>query len=113
MTTYQSIKKEIQTVLAQNKNLYMMNREQIFTFSAELMLISDELTEFIRDIDRSIADIEADTKEKCAGCSASMLAQTIKTNTSPLNADKDWANKQLALLKDLRITALAAQRTTE
>lgn len=113
MTTYQSIREDIKKALVKNKNLCMMTREQIFTFVAELTMISDDLTEFIREIDRNISDIEADTRARCHGCSAAMLTQTIKTNTAPLNADKDWANKQLALMKDLRITALAAQRTTE
>ena len=95
------------------KGLYTMNREQIFNFVAEITFVSDDLAEFIRDINRHISDIENDTRSRCQDCSASMLAQMIKTNTLPLMADKDWANRQLRLMDNLRITALAAQKTTE
>ncbi len=114
MATYQELRAEMSLALAKNHSVAMMNREQIFEYLAELVLVSDSLTDFIREIDKSIHDIEIDTRTRLGGtCSAAMLNQQIKLNTSTLIADKDWANKQLALLKDLRITALAAQRTTE
>ena len=111
--TYQDIRDQISAALLKHRGVAMMNREQIFEYLAELVAISDQLIDFIRKLDRQIAETEKSTRERCDGCSAAMLAQQIKSNTSVFIADKDWANKQLAILKDLRITALAAQRTTE
>lgn len=115
MTTYQNIEPKILEMSAQMTKLAFMTREEIFEFIAMIVALSDELNRFVRDLDLQVANAEKEAFE--AACtqhmSASLTSLAIKQATSTVKADKDWANKQIGLLSEMRIAALAAQRGAE
>lgn len=115
MRTYQDIEKDIRTVADQTAQMAFMNKEQIFAVLAMLISLSDELNSFMREIDLKIADAEKEARDSMKGqkITASLLELMTKQYAAPLKADKAWADRQLNLLRDLRIAALAAQRSAE
>ena len=92
-----------------------MTREQLFDIIAELVFLSNELINFCRDLDGAIAKAEAEAFDMAASnkMNASLTALAVKRATAPFKADKEWAGKQNSLLTDIRIAALAAQRSAE
>jgi len=42
-----------------------------------------------------------------------MRSLKVKSAVAPLKADKEWAERQIDLLSELRMAALAAQRSAE
>lgn len=115
MTTYQNIEPRILELSKQMTSLAFMNRDEIFNFIATIVALSDELNRFVRDLDLKVAQIEQEAFEKAVAnkMNASMATLAVKQSTSVIKADKDWANKQIGLLSEMRIAALAAQRGTE
>ena len=119
MTTYQDIELRIRTVADRTAELAFMNKEQIFEVIAEIVAISDILNNFIHDIDIEMGKIGDDmvrdnnTSSNTFKMNASMMEIAIKQRTAKHKADKEWAGRQLTLLSELRMAALAAQRTAE
>ena len=89
----------------------MMNKEEIFFFISKLAFLSDELNNFMREMDIKISEAEVTLPSEKV--SASMLSLILKQKTAPFKADKEWADRQISLLRDLRIAALSAQRSAE
>lgn len=115
MTTYQDIQPKIQMLTEQSKRLALMTRDEIFQLISELILLSDELNIFVRDLDLQIAKVENEAFEKARAekMNASMATIAMKNAVAPYKLDKEWATKQNSLLNELRIAALAAQRGAE
>lgn len=115
MTTYQSIEVRIREVSGKTGELAFMNKEQIFNVLSTIVAISDELSTFIRDLDLEISNTESKVVASAAGekITASMLSLKVKSAVAPLKADKEWAERQIDLLSELRMAALAAQRSAE
>lgn len=115
MRTYQDIEVDIRTLVMKSGEMAMMTREDLFNYVASLVAISDELNNFSRDMELQIANAEQAVHMQVAGtkCNASMLSLMIKNKTAPFKADKEWADKQVLLLRDLRIAALSAKRDGE
>lgn len=113
MTTYQDIKDQMEVVVAKNDNIHMMTREDIFMYLAELVATSQLISDFIRDLDGEIIAVEEAAYRDNTGASVALIERIIKRKTAELVKDKNWANRQLTTLKDIRIGALAAQRSTE
>ena len=115
MTTYQTIEPKILEMSDRKAKLAYMTRDEIFEFIATIVAISDELTRFVRDLDLKVAEAEKEAFESaCAQkMNASLTSLAIKQSTTTIKADKDWANKQIGLLSEMRIAALAAQRGAE
>lgn len=115
MTTYQSIEANIKQILEESKNLYMMNREQIFIFITKILSISDTIANYVHDIDLEMLETEKKvaTSPENLGISDSALTKKVKKENATLIANKDWAKSQLSLLSGLRIAALSAQRSAE
>lgn len=117
MRTYQDIEKDIQIVTEQTAQLAFMNKEQIYTVVAMLISLSDELNNFMHELDINIAKTEEKIHSEIANSdkklSASMISVMVKGATAAFKADKEWAERQVNLLRDLRIAALAAQRSAE
>lgn len=115
MTTYQTIEPKILEMSEQMKRLAFMNRDEIFEFIATIVSLSDELNRFVRDLDLKTAQAEKEAFEMACSnkMNASLTSMAVKQSTSAIKADKDWANKQIGLLSEMRIAALAAQRGAE
>lgn len=115
MTTFQDIEPKMLDMASRMNELAMMNRDQIFEFIANIVALSDELNRFVRDLDLKVAQVEKETFDMAVQhkMNASMATLAVKQSTSAIKADKDWANKQIGLLSEMRIAALAAQRGTE
>lgn len=115
MTTYQNIEPRILDITKEMERISFMTRDEIFQFISLIVSISDELNRFIRDLDLKIAEVEKEAfNMACQNkLSASMTSMAIKQSTTAIKADKDWANKQVSLLSEIRIAALAAQRGAE
>lgn len=112
---YQTLEKQIQAVSKQTASLAFMNREQIFEIIATLISLSDSLNNYVRKLDLEISQAEDEVinAPKEGKVNASMLGILIKQKTSPYKANRDWAERQIAILRDLRIAALSAQRAAE
>lgn len=115
MTTYQDIEPKILAMSEKMTKLSFMTRDEIFEFIAMIVALSDELNRFVRDLDLKVAETEKEAFEMACSqkLSASLTSQAVKQSTSTIKADKDWANKQIGLLSEMRIAALAAQRGAE
>lgn len=115
MRTYQNIEAKILDLTEKTKEFAFMNRDQIFETIAQIVALGDELARFIRDIDMTIARVEREALDEAQATkmSASMVSLNIKQRTSTYKADKEWAGRQLTLLSEMRIAALAAQRNAE
>lgn len=117
MISYPDIEIRIKDVTAKTSELAFMNKEQIFEVVAEIVAISDMLNNMIRDIDIKISEESIATtdaiRESGTKISASMIETIVKQNTAKLKADKEWADRQTKLLSELRMAALAAQRSAE
>lgn len=115
MISYQSIELRIKEVTDKTKDLAFMNKEQIFDMVAQIVAISDDLSTYIRQLDIKISEEEGKVLEKAQKykMNASMARILLKQVTSSLNTDKDWANRQIQLLSEIRMAALAAQRSAE
>lgn len=115
MTSYQNIEVKIKDVTSKTAQLAFMNKEQIFDILAEIVNLSDELNTFIRDLDLQMSETESKVIMGAAGekITASMLSLRVKSSLAPLKADKEWAERQVSLLSELRMAALAAQRSAE
>lgn len=115
MTSYQNIEVKIKEVTDKTAQLAFMNKEQIFDVLAVIVTLSDELNNFIRDLDLEMSDVESKVVMGAVGekITASMLALRVKSSLAPLKADKEWAERQVTLLSELRMAALAAQRSAE
>ena len=110
-----SVKERIKSSVQQSSDLYMMNKEQIFLFLAELAAISDELADLSYENDLAIAEKEKEVigAEYQTKVSASMMSHLIKDAIAPYVAEKEWIKNQLNLVNSLRISALSAQRSSE
>lgn len=115
MTTFQDIEPRIMALVKQGRELAFMTREQIFDFVAELVALSDDINNRIRDIDVKtlVAEQEAIAATSQEKMSASMASLLVKQASKKFKPDRDWLSKQAALLSDMRIAALAAQRGAE
>ena len=115
MTSYQNIEIRIKEVSSKTAQLAYMNKEQIFDMVAEIIDISDNLNNYIRDLDREISEAESNVMNRAFGekITASMLSLRVKSATASLKADKEWAERQVTLMSELRMAALAAQRSAE
>lgn len=115
MTSYQDIEPRIKVATEKSRDLAFMNREQIFDLISELVVITDDLNNYARDLDQKISEAEVKAYEMAASnkMNASLTALAVKQAIAPFKADKEWASKQGSLLSDIRIAALAAQRGAE
>lgn len=115
MRTYQEIESDINMVTQQTAQLAFMNKEQIYGIVAVLVSLSDELNNFIHENDLKMTEAESEVigRSYDQKMTASMLSMLVKEKTAPFKADKEWADRQVLLLRDLRIAALAAQRSAE
>jgi len=110
MPTFQDIKSDLNKINQKSKKLAMMSREEIFDLLAEITFANDKIADFIYAIDKSIAEETATLTAANSTMSATALRNLIKAQTSALENDKAWASRQSSNLKDVRISALAAQR---
>lgn len=110
MPTFQDINAHLKTINEKSKRLATMTREEIFDLLAEITFLNDEIADFIYQVDKNINSVSTDLLENHPQMSATALRNLIKTHTSSLETDKSWASRQSTNLKDLRISALAAQR---
>lgn len=105
----QALKKD-----AQVKN---MAPQDILDYISELHLISDKLSDFMREIDRRMAqirqDIISDLMRSERKISASLVNSLVSATESELKADKDWADRALKQLNSMRITALSAKKSID
>ena len=115
MRTYQNIEAKILDLTEKTKEFAFMNRDQIFETIAQIVARGVELARFLRHIGMSMTRFErlALDAAEATKMSASMVSLTIKQRTSSYKADKEWAGRQLTLLSEMRIAALAAQRNAE
>lgn len=115
MSSYQNIELQIKEVTDKTAELAYMTKEQIFDMVATIVNISDQLNTLIRDLDLEMSEAETAVMNgaACEKITASMLALRVKSATAPLKADKEWAERQITLLSELRMAALAAQRSAE
>lgn len=115
MTTYQDIEPKILEMVERTTKLAFMTREEIFDTISAIVALSDELNRYTRQLDLKIAEAERTAFDSALEkkLSAALTSQAVKQSTSALRADKDWANKQISLLSEIRIAALAAQRGAE
>lgn len=117
MSSYQDIEMRIREVSEKTTRLAFMTKEEIFEMVAEIVAISDMLNNMIRDIDIEISEVSLETtdliRESGKKMSASMIDIIVKQNIAKLKADKEWADRQTKLLSELRMAALAAQRSSE
>ena len=115
MNSYQNIELQIKEVTDKTAELAYMTKEQIFDMVATIVNISDQLNTYIRDLDLKISEAEGNVMSGAWGekITASMLSLRVKSATAPLKADKEWAERQVNLLSELRMAALAAQRSAE
>ena len=117
MNSYQDIKKAIRTVLDASTALAFMNKEQIFAYIASLVAITNDINDFMYELETKRSEIENRAVEEARMSGEKMTASKIETITKQssiqIRAQKEWAENQAALVRDLRIAALAAQRSSE
>lgn len=115
MRTYQDIEEDVKMVTQQTSQLAFMNKEQIYGVVAFIVNLSDELNSFIHDTDIKIAETESEVHARMVDIkmTAAMLTMLVREKTAPLKADREWADRQILLLRDLRIAALASLRSAE
>lgn len=111
--TREEISAKIKTAIHDSDNLYMVPREDIFHFLASVTALSDEVSDFTLAIDEESIGIEKSIRSKASGVATSAVNAKVKEALLEYVMLKDWAKLQLSTLKDLRISALSAQRSAE
>ena len=110
MPTYQDIKSDIAAINLKSKKLATMSREDIFDLLSEITFVNDKIADFIYELDKEIDSVSTTVIKDNPSASATALKSLIKVQTSRFESDKAWASRQSSNLKDIRISALAAQR---
>lgn len=110
MPTYQDIKNDLSAINKKSRKLAMMSREDIFDLLADITFVNDKIADYIRDIDKAIDSTTSQVVDANPTMSAAAIRNMVKAATSSLESDKSWASRQSSNLKDIRISALAAQR---
>lgn len=113
MLTYQDIKELVEKTIEQGKGLYMMSRDDIFIYLANLVAVEEQIAEFLRNIETEINKVCEDLERQNPSISVAGLDRLTKKATAELVINKNWASRQMTIVRDIRITTLAAQRTAE